>query len=459
MLRKDKTYNRRKPTSDYKPKLDYIVSNWAFFLSIGSLAILGLGCLTYHINPLYTFNEIKHRLDEINYNNQQKDLKKNFINLHNKLGIEFLYNEQFDEARKEFNQALKVDPLNQNATKGLFECDVFAESSNVTWDPEITNKKLNSLIEEIKKEENQNDSLPYLYLGDFYLSRGYMKDAFNNYIKATELNNLTAAAYNGMGNIYFAADNFEDARKEFQEAHNLSPWNVLYLNNIGLAYGNLNDSRNATLYYKYALGLANDYWQVYDNLAEVATYQGDLETALKIQERLMEQLGDHGTENKSYNQAIYFYSTSSKNINLYDTNSKKCHFYQNIGLTYYLSGSEIKGREYMEKAKDLHLQNKWDKSSVEDLLTDRIDSLQELQPNFTNNITKFRNEFLNSSQKYESLDFELPPLKEKNNSDQDTDYKSETKPNKILGIINKHINKYKSIITKYSLDYKLIAIR
>lgn len=90
--------------------------------------------------------------------------------------------EQYDAARNEFKQVLKVDPLNQQARTGLRECEVlriflrecevFKDISNTSSDPEITKMELDEIL-----NENTSSPLIYFNLGDFALRIGDQKTA------------------------------------------------------------------------------------------------------------------------------------------------------------------------------------------------------------------------------------------------------------------------------------------
>lgn len=367
---------------------DLITSNWAVCLSVASVITLLLGYLIFGVSPLYTFQEIA-------YQQQQDNLKREFVQFHNELGTQFLYVEQINAARDEFNQVLKVDPLNQDATRGLFECDVFKEAKNKSYDPEITNKKLNAL-----RKENPNDPLPYLYLGDFFLNQGLIynqssliDNAIDFYQEAINLDSSVAAAHAGMGQIYYERGQIDLAQKEFEKAVNLSNWNVVYRGDLAYICYELKDYQNSLYWYNGTIILDAKYLEPYVGYSNSYRCLGDLENALELQEKQIRLLEDNSTENITVNQEAFYYYTNLGNIiNIYSYDVKKYYFYYNIALTYYLLGNETKTLEYLKKADDLHI-DKDSESNVKEILNSDIENLQKSQPKFMNKTIEFKNKF------------------------------------------------------------------
>jgi hypothetical protein len=91
-----------------------IIQNLSFSLSIISFFALLAGCLAYNVSPLYTLQQVGYQQQHEMYQ-QQENLKNNFTKFHNDLGTKFLHFKEINAAKNEFNQVVKVDPLNQTA--------------------------------------------------------------------------------------------------------------------------------------------------------------------------------------------------------------------------------------------------------------------------------------------------------------------------------------------------------
>jgi tetratricopeptide (TPR) repeat protein len=327
------------------------------------------------------------------YQQQQDDLKKNFTNFHNDLGVQFLFVERIDAAKNEFNQVLKVDPLNQNASRGLFECDVFSEVGNISANLEVTNKQLNALL-----NENINDPLPYLYLGDFALALhqnniSQLDKAKNFYITAISLNNSIAAAYAGLGTIYNKQNETDDAIGMYKKAINLSNWNEHYRNNLAHVYYDNEDYQNASLWYKSTLELNPNFLLPYYYYSNSLRFLGYLEQSCNLQERQIKLLENNSTKNQTINQGIWsFHSKPKKLVALNNYDMKKLYAYYNMALTYYLLGNVPKSLEYLKKANDLYVDED-SKSDIIELLNSDINKLQEKKHNFMKQPAEFINKF------------------------------------------------------------------
>jgi tetratricopeptide (TPR) repeat protein len=359
----------------------FVNSNWAICLSFVSLISIFLGYLIFHVSPLYTFQEIE-------YNQQQNNLKRELVQFHNDLGTSFLYVEQFDAARNEFNKTLEIDPLNRKARMSLFECDVFNEATgnNRNYDPEIVEKELQALL-----KMNSSDPLPYLYLGDFFCNNNNTETALDYYQKAIKLDNSVAAAYAGMGIIYYGKNKTDNAIEMFEKAYNLSNWNIAYRGNIAYIYYQKRDYKKALNWYNSIFILQNKYLEPYYGYSNSYRCLGDLENAREIQEAQINFLEDNVSKNLIINQdSFYYFANSGRTIFLYDYNEKKIYAYYNLALTYHLLGDKRKTLEYMKKANDLHI-NKDSEFNIKEILNSDIEELQEEQPNLKDRIAEFRN--------------------------------------------------------------------
>lgn len=364
--------------------LEFITRYWVFLAVVGTTC----GLYIFNVDPGYYFHHIGFQQKQERLQEDQEILKYKFTQFHNKLGREFLYIEQFNASRDEFNQVLKVDPLNQNASKGLFFCDVFSKAKNNSIEHEITYKQLDAI-----KTEYPDDPLPYLFLGEFNFVRGFMPEAADNYQKAIEKDSSVAAAYEGLGMVYALQNRDDLALKYFKEAANRSKWNLRYQYNLANRYYELKDYKQAIVWYKVTLVLNPNYIDAYSSCSNACLCIGDLENASILQEKQIELLEDYSTETLTYNQNPYYYTNNKGDEITLDTYAKKkYYFYYNAALTYYLLGNENKTIELKKKANNLHI-GKESESQVKVILNDEIEKLQKTQPIFMDKTIEFRNKF------------------------------------------------------------------
>jgi tetratricopeptide (TPR) repeat protein len=366
-----------------------ILNNWAVIVSFVSLFALLLGYAKYNASPLHTF-------EEIGYEQEQAHLKREFVQFHNQLGIKFLYVEEVSAARSEFNQVLKVDPLNQNATKGLFECDLYKDIENSSSDPNnykpwIIRTKLNELA-----KEYPNDSIPEFYSGKLASNFGeyYKKTAIEHYNEAIRRDKSNAAAYNGLGIIYENEYNLNKSREFYQEAVNYSDWDTEYRYNLANIYYELKDYGESSNLYAGTVTLDQNYLSQYIGISNSLRCKGDLKFASYYQEKQIELMENNSIVNLNYNNNnIRFHLNSRETINLNTNNEKKLYAYYNMALTYYLLGNETGTLEFLKKANTVDI-NTDNKKDVKSLLIFDIENLQNTQPNFMNKTIEFRNKVL-----------------------------------------------------------------
>ena len=379
--------NEKIPNS-FVNKLKDLSSCWPIFAAIISIILLIIAHFVCGVDFLHSFKQITFQQQQDEIKQQEDMLKNNFTKFHNNLGIQFLYVEQFDAATNEFNQVLNVDKLNQNATRGLFDCNVFREASNKTYNREITRKRLDALL-----NESPTDPLPYLYLGDFAFSLNNLSSAEYYYKKAIDSNNSVAAAYEGMGNIYILKNDSDNALDMFNKAANLSPWNVKYLNNLANIYSDRKDYPQAQYFYSRTLTLNPNYLLPYYGYIDSLRFSGDLKDlnyALGCQEVLVGLLNNSDITNLTINNIAWtFTNKSGHKALLTNYNMKKQYTYYDTALTSYLLNKEDKAQEYLNKAKDLHLDPD-SASKVERVLDLDIENLKEKWPEFRINTTDFR---------------------------------------------------------------------
>lgn len=366
--------------------LSFITTNWIVF----SVTVLFLGCLYYNIPPLYT-------LDDARFNHQQEILKRNYIDFHNDLGTKLLNVRQISAATDEFQKVLNVSKLDQKATNGLFECDVFRSIWNKSTDPEI----LYMQLDELKKKATKDDALPFIYLGDFAFLHESSMDAIPYYEKALNItHNESAAAAETLGTIYSQENKPDKAIHYFHIAANLSKWNMIYRNNLAYEHYDSGDYDTAIYYYNSTKILDPNYLDLYTGLSNSYRLIGDLKNARENQKQQIDSMENNGTKDLSNNNRNFSGRTNSGKIADLDTyDLKKYYYYYNIALTYYLSdkdhpveGHVEKADYYVNQANALQLDQN-SKLKVKDIVSFDIKCLQEKRSEYRNETNEFKNKY------------------------------------------------------------------
>jgi hypothetical protein len=387
MLKKDEVNNRSTGI------FDSICSKWPVCITLGTSFFFIIGCYIYHITPWYTLQEIGNQ-------QHQNDLKNDFINYHNNLGIRLLYNEHVDAAKAEFQKVLDVDKLNQPATRYLLECDLYNATlplqgplNSTNYDPEITHIQLKTLL-----NENQTDPLVHFYYGNFALTTLHLPEAASCYSNATKLDPSFAAAYHRLGLVMSLQQQHDLALPYLKTAVNISPFIIMYTNDLADEFYDLKDYKQAFYYYCGAMNINKNVLWPYVGASNSQRCLGHLETARDIQEDQIKLMKENNTKNLTIHQQGLCYSTNSTNLPgyralcLYSYDEIQYYFYYNIALTYYLLRNETKTQEYLQQAADLHLHID-SESNAKNLLNYDIENLQKARPEYEDKTTEFTNNY------------------------------------------------------------------
>jgi tetratricopeptide (TPR) repeat protein len=371
-------------------KIIYNKSNFLFILSIFATLI---GVLIYDISPLQPLEEIKakqieYRQKQIEYQQKEADDKNEskILENHLKLGNSFLNVLQLDAAKDEFNEALKLDPLNLSARKGLFKSELFRPVVENNYDPEIMEKRIMLLI-----QEDQNDTHALLFLGHMYIPINDTQ-AMMYFQKVIDIDPSFAGAYFEIGLIYDEQKNHDEAIMYYERALNLSKWNQLFLDNLGYQYYLNKDFNKAIEKFELLLRLNENYLSAYYIISNSYRITGNMEQARLDQEKLITLLSDENVTDLQKNKDPWYFNIESGPVYFFDYPKKNFHAYYNIALTYYLLGNELETMQYLKKAKDLHI-DKESELDVLRLVDFDMNMLEEKNPSLLNRTEEFKRKF------------------------------------------------------------------
>ena len=128
-------------------------------------------------------------------------------------GVDFASQGQFNEAKVEFEKALKVDPYND-----------LAETSII-------------VIEDLNDKTIESKTAILWFKGSANFIKGLWDNAITDYSKVIQMNpKLLAGAYNSLGLIYDEKGQHDAAIADFTTAIELNPKLIDAYNNRGLAY-------------------------------------------------------------------------------------------------------------------------------------------------------------------------------------------------------------------------------
>ncbi|MBC7863968.1 MAG: tetratricopeptide repeat protein [Bacteroidia bacterium] len=128
--------------------------------------------------------------------------------------------------------------------------------------------------DDIKKEVYINNAMNHAILKD-------LDAAYNDCMKALEIDSLCAAAYANLGNVMLAQENPEKALGYFLKSYRLDSTHISILSDLGFIYGKLEKYTEAILYLNKSIKMNPGEAVPYNNRGYAKLKTGDLEGALE----------------------------------------------------------------------------------------------------------------------------------------------------------------------------------
>ena len=155
----------------------------------------------------------------------------------NDLGAIYLKLGKYDQAIKQFQKALEVDP---GYTMGpFFFGDIYTDEKNYQ-------SKINEFKDVIKI--NREYARAHNYLGLTHLKEKNYSSAENSLLESIKINPKYAKAHNNLGVLYEEMGETAKAIESYQMAQKADPNDSDSLYNLGLAYNRLEDGGNSVRY-------------------------------------------------------------------------------------------------------------------------------------------------------------------------------------------------------------------
>jgi serine/threonine-protein kinase len=231
---------------------------------------------------------------------------------HITLGILYTETDRFEEAVKEFEQALRCDPAKSDALLELaFTYEKFGKQDKAE---EIYKKTI---------DLKPNYWNAYSSLGGFYHDKGRIEEAEKMFLRSTELMTENISDYNSLMAVYYLMDQNESAEAMFEKSIAIKP-NAEAYSNMGTLYFFKQRYADALNMYKGAIDLGEDLGEseviIRLNLADSYRYTpGNQQKALEAYRRAI-QLAQKNLESDpqdadvlSYLAICYAKSGDSKN--------------------------------------------------------------------------------------------------------------------------------------------------
>jgi tetratricopeptide (TPR) repeat protein len=210
--------------------------------------------------------------DALNQYGSAEDLIPDEPRFHYAMGRAHTLAKQYDQALREFEETLSLDPNRVDALAGVV---------SVYW----TNGNRSHAFSRVREQIEEFPSNPQLHnlLGTLYLSAGEVTHAEQSFAAALRINPKIPTSYLLLGDVYAKTSRYDLATKKYEEALRVDPTNGLAYQQLGIVQGLQNHLDAAIGSFAKAVelnpslapalnNLARYYAEVREDLAAAETY-------------------------------------------------------------------------------------------------------------------------------------------------------------------------------------------
>ena len=341
------------------------------------LTIIGfvIGRFVYKISLLQPLEKIANEQQEYRRKSSQEALKKAITGRHLLLGDNFLSVGNLSAAKLEFKAALLVDPINEEASMGLFKSQIYDNIENLGFTPEVLMKKVDLIF-----QYNPEDAHAFYFMGLLYRTIDYQL-AIEYFKKAINSNPQFPDAYYRIGMLYEIVDELNTglALKYYEKALELSKFNQTYLNNLGYQYFQLGLYDKAIENYETLIKLDKDDVLPYLTISTSYLLAGNLEKSCLFANQFVDKFQKKpNVMEVGFNKMEWYFESYNAEKILLETKEKKMMYGY---LSAYYKNLILKPTDnfqiLLDKAAELFKTNNYDNACVLKLVNFEISNYLE----------------------------------------------------------------------------------
>lgn len=216
--------------------------------------------------------------------------------IHNNLGRIHLRNGELDDASREFQGALALDPNNAEALLNMGAIHQAQGRSDLAQH-----------FAERALQADPNSIGALAQLAEAQRELGRLDEAIRLFLEALAIDDSQPFLYMGLGDVLQRAGRFEDAERAFKSTLELEPDSFKARYNLGVTYSNMGRIEEAMARYEEALEVEPRHPEavlVHNNMGALLLSQGEADRALERFEKAVESSLGH-IESR-YNAAIIY---------------------------------------------------------------------------------------------------------------------------------------------------------
>ena len=252
-----------------------------------------------------------------------------------KKGVEYASQGKFDEAKKQFNEALKI----------------------YKFEPTI-----NEILDMLKDVEGGAISKNYairLFKAENYINNGNTQQSIAELQKAIQVNPQCAYTYSKLSAIYSYLGDYQQVVFFIQKASQIDPNNVEYLYVLGMSYNLLKQPQKAIAEFEKAIQMNPNYAGSYIGLGHVYFSMGQHQQAIAELEKSIQInpdiSGGYAELGAIYNFLGQYEKSLAYNKKSIQINPDDGAAYAGIGINYFYLGEFQQAIPYLQKSIQINL--------------------------------------------------------------------------------------------------------
>jgi tetratricopeptide (TPR) repeat protein len=361
--------NQKRPKSRLSEAVDWVCGHWVLVVFAFSILALGAACIKFGVSPWHPIQKIADEKKEYDRKELKRQFTKAVVERNLKMGRELLDEGLYEEARQEFEEALRLDSVNLYAELGIKKCKLLNFVNDRKYDSVVLKKRLEVLDEycmKLKESNKHDDPHIFLFWGELYWRNRNIDKAIKNFERAINSNPNMAEAYFKLGYLYDQkSDDVSKSLEMYKKAAELSKWNPLYWTNLASQYAKKKDHEKAIPCYLKAIKLAPEFILPYVELSVVFQQNRNFSEALKYQQMAVILLENQQVVKLRNNQYSWeFCSYNGRPLKLYKVPEKQAYAYLSMALTLHLLDKKPEALSYLEKARSLKIRTMSNVKSV-----------------------------------------------------------------------------------------------
>jgi len=284
--------------------------------------------------------------------NQLSKLPNNPYALNN-LGLAFLTQRKWEEARKQFGEAIEIKrdfySAKMNLARALINLKRYEDALNI--------------YKELKKK-HINDTKILMNITHIYFVQQKLDKSEDLLNKIISMDKDDAVAYNNRAVIEIIKGKFNKAIGDLRKAIYINTYFAIAENNLGICYLAKGLQKNAVRHFLAALSIDHNLADATQNLGLSYSKAGEYRKAITLLGKYLERnefdisarellaksylmIGDYHNCHRQLSFAFKLAKEKYTNEPNYDF----FHFYNNFGVIYHKKGDSIKAREFYLRAK------------------------------------------------------------------------------------------------------------